>query len=73
MAFQGLGKFKDKLIDLIIDKDFKPVAEQQRHVLFHQREKVEKELQQLHAQDIIEKVMENEETDLSTSYRAKTK
>ncbi len=62
-AFQGLGKLKDKQIDLIIDKDVKPVAQQQRRVPFHLREKVEKELQQLYAQDIIEKVPENEETE----------
>ena len=63
VAFQGLGKLKDKQIDLIIDKDVKPVAQQQRRVPFHLREKVEKELQQLHAHDIIEKVPENKETE----------
>ena len=41
----------------------KPVAQQQRRVPFHLREKVEMELKSLESQDIIEKVPESEHTD----------
>ena len=62
-VFHGLGKLKSKQIQLIIDKDVKPVVQQQRRIPFHLREKVEVELNQLQQQDIIEKVPDTEETD----------
>ena len=61
--FTGLGKLKGKQIQLSIDQSVKPVAQQQRRVPFHLREKVEMELKNLESQDIIEKVPESEHTD----------
>ena len=61
--FTSLGKLKGKQIQLSIDQSVKPVAQQQRRVPFHLREKVEMELKSLESQDIIEKVPESEHTD----------
>ena len=61
--FHGLGKLKNKEIELCVDRAIPPVAQQQRRIPFHLREKVELELKHLEAQDIIEKVPANEQTD----------
>eukprot|EP00794_Sanderia_malayensis_P019767 gene19767-biopygen16415 len=61
--FGGIGKLKDKQIQLNIDPDVQPVAQQQRRTPFHLRQKVEQELQKLESQDIIEKVPDTESTD----------
>ena len=61
--FQGLGKLKNKEIELCIDDEAQPVAQQQRRIPFHFKEKVELELKKLELQDIIEKVPNNEQTD----------
>ena len=61
--FTSLGKLKGKQIQLSIEQSVKPVAQQQRRVPFHLREKVEMELKSLESQDIIEKVPESEHTD----------
>ena len=61
--FTSLGKLKGKQIQLSIDQSVKPVAQQQRRVPFHLREKVEMEFKSLESQDIIEKVPESEHTD----------
>ena len=62
-VFYGLGKLKDKQVELVIDPDVKPVAQQQRRIPCHLRNKVQNELDKLVAQEIIEKVPEKEETD----------
>eukprot|EP00794_Sanderia_malayensis_P020682 gene20682-biopygen17069 len=61
--FQGLGKLKNKEIELCIDDEAQPVAQQQRRIPIHLRGKVELELKKLELQDIIEKVPDNEQTD----------
>eukprot|EP00794_Sanderia_malayensis_P021168 gene21168-biopygen14712 len=61
--FQGLCKLKNKEIELCIDDEVQPVAQQQRRIPFHLGGKVELELKKLELQDIIEKVPENEQTD----------
>ena len=61
--YQGLGKLKNKEIKLCIDESVQPVAQQQRRIPFHLREKVELELKKLEEQDVIEKVPDNEQTD----------
>ncbi|XP_053380302.1 uncharacterized protein K02A2.6-like [Mercenaria mercenaria] len=55
-VFTGIGKYKDKQIDLIIDSDVQPVSQPHRRIPFHQRKQVEKELKRLEDLDIIEKV-----------------
>ena len=62
-VFEGVGKLKNKQIELVIDQEVQPVAQQQRRIPFHLRDKVEKQLQQLKQQDIIERVPEDEKTD----------
>ena len=62
-VFQGQGKLQNKQIELIIDEAVKPVAQKQRPIPFHLREKVERELSKLEHDDIIEPVPDTEETD----------
>ena len=62
-VFTGLGKFKDKQIDLVIDESMQPVLQPQRRIPYHSRDKLEKELQKLVREDIIEKVPENEQAE----------
>ena len=50
-------------LELVIDSEVKPVAQQQRRIPFHLRKQVQVELDKLVAQDIIERVPENEKTD----------
>jgi len=54
--FNGIGKLKNHEVELHIDKTVKPVAQPHRRIPFHLRKKVEEELQDLLAHDIIEKV-----------------
>ncbi|KAJ1109821.1 hypothetical protein NDU88_007179 [Pleurodeles waltl] len=54
--FEGLGRLKDKRIKLQIDPRITPVALRHRRVPFHLRPAVEKELQLLEDQGVIEKV-----------------
>ena len=56
--FEGIGKLTDIQVDLNVDPDFKPVAQPPRRQPFSVREKMEKEIQHLLDQDIIEKVNE---------------
>ena len=63
MVFKNLGKLKGKQVELVIDSEVKPIAQQQRRIPFHLRKQVEVELDKLVAQDIIERVPENEKTD----------
>ena len=62
-VFQGQGKLRNKQIELIIDEAVKPVAQKQRRIPFHLREKVERELSKLEHDDIIEPVPDTEETE----------
>ena len=51
----GTGKLKNHRVKLHIDKPVPPVARTHSRVPFHLRDKVEKELQRLEREDIIEK------------------
>ena len=62
-VFTGLGKCKDKQIELVMDESIKPVLQPQRRILYHSRDKLEKELQKLVNEDIIEKFSENEQAE----------
>ena len=54
--FQSIGKVKDVLVDLNIDETVKPVPQPHRRIPFNVRPLLEKELQLLEEEDIIEKV-----------------
>ena len=54
--FSGIGRLKDVKVKLHINTAVNPVAQQARRIPFHLRKKVEKELEQLERQGIIEKV-----------------
>lgn len=43
-VFRGQGKLRNKQIELINDKNVKPVAQKQRRIPFHLRGEVEREL-----------------------------
>ena len=55
---QGIGKLKDVEIDLHVDPDVQPVQQPHRRipVPFHVRKDVEKELEIMKANDLIEEV-----------------
>ena len=55
-CFEKVGKFKDKQIELSINKDIKPVAQKARRIPYHLRNQVESEIERLEKLDIIEKV-----------------
>ncbi|XP_068707557.1 uncharacterized protein [Montipora foliosa] len=55
-VFTGVGKWKDYQLKLHVNKDVKPVAQPVRRLPFGLREKVDKELDELLKEDIIEKV-----------------
>ena len=61
--FDGLGKLKNGKVELIIDKNIKPVAQQQRRIPFHLQAKVDNELNRLLGEDIIERVLDTEATE----------
>ncbi|GAA6090010.1 uncharacterized protein K02A2.6-like [Tachysurus ichikawai] len=52
----GIGKLKNVQVRLLIDDTVKPVAQPHHRINFHVRKKVEKELQLLEDEGIIEKV-----------------
>ena len=54
--FHGIGKLKGVEVKLHINPTVQPVAQQARRIPFHLRKKVEKELEHLEQQGIIEKV-----------------
>lgn len=54
--FTGIGKLKDFQVKLHIDTNVQPTCQPHRRVPFHVRQKVEKELQKLEDDDVIEKV-----------------
>ena len=61
-VFQGLGKLKDSAVKLNIDENIVPVAEPQRRVPFHIREKVKIAIEKLLEDEIIEKVPDTQAT-----------
>ena len=61
-VFQGLGKLNDFAVKLNIDENIVPVAESQRRIPFHIREKVKIAIEKLLADDIIEKVPDTQAT-----------
>ena len=54
--FEGIGKLKDVKIDLYVDPDVQPVQQPHRRIPFHVRKDVEKELEIMKANDLIEEV-----------------
>ena len=54
--FKGIGNLKGVEVKLHIDKEVTPVAQQARQIPFHLHKQVEKELEDLEAQGIIEDV-----------------
>ena len=58
----GLGKLKGDKIKLNIDKEHTPKAQPQRRILFHIRADIQRALEELEQQDIIERVPENQPT-----------
>ena len=54
--FKGIGNLKGVEVKLHIDKEVTPVARQARRIPFHLRKRVEKELEHLESQGIIENV-----------------
>ena len=62
-VFSGLGKLGNKQVELAIDETVTPVAQPQRRIPFHLRQKVENaEIKKLEHDDIIEKIPENTPT-----------
>ena len=60
-VFQVIGKMKNVCVDLNIDESVKPVAQPHRRIPFNVRPLLEKELQTLEEQDVIEKVEKSRE------------
>jgi hypothetical protein len=54
--FKGIGKLKNTKVKLHIDKTVRPVAQRHRRTPFHIRPQVEREIDKLLQEDIIEKV-----------------
>ncbi|CAB3993402.1 PREDICTED: uncharacterized protein K02A2.6-like, partial [Paramuricea clavata] len=53
--FNGVGKLKDHKVKLHIDESIPPVAQTHRRIPFHLRKQVEKKLEEMEKDDIIEK------------------
>ena len=53
-VFSAIGKLKDYQLKLHVNKDVKPVAQPVRRLPFGLREKVDKKLDELFREDIIE-------------------
>ncbi|MES9880447.1 MAG: RNase H-like domain-containing protein [Sedimenticola sp.] len=53
--FQGLGKLKDFQLDLHVDKNVTPVAQQNRRIPFKMRQQVDAKIKELLDNDVIEK------------------
>ncbi|XP_028417254.1 uncharacterized protein LOC114541657 [Dendronephthya gigantea] len=62
-VFRGLGKLKNKQIELVIDETISPVAQPQRRAPFHLRGKIEDEIRRLERDDIIERIPEGVATE----------
>ena len=56
--FEGIGKLKDVEIDMHVDPDVQPFQQPHRGIPFHVRKDVEKELEIMKANDLIEEVDE---------------
>lgn len=59
--FTGIGKLKERTVTLHINKNVKPVAQKGRRTPFHLRKKVEKEIENMLKDDVIEEI-QNEST-----------
>jgi hypothetical protein len=55
-----IGKMKNVKIKIDVDEDITPIQEKYRHLPFHLRDKVEKELKNMIENDIIERVSKND-------------
>jgi hypothetical protein len=62
-VFCGLGKLRHQTVELLVDKDVKPVTQRQRRIPFHLRAKVDAELSRLRDEVIIERVPDTEATE----------
>ena len=62
-VISGLGRMKHHQVELIVDEDVTPVAQEQRRIPFHLRAKVDNELNRLLEQDIIERMPDTEATE----------
>ena len=62
-VFCGLGKLRHQTVELLVDKDVKPVTQRQRRILFHLRAKVDTELSRLQDEDIIKRIPDTEATE----------
>ncbi|XP_064651616.1 uncharacterized protein LOC135502598 [Lineus longissimus] len=54
--FEGIGKIKNRSVKLHIDESVKPKQQPHRRIAFHIRKDIEKEVERLDAQDILEDV-----------------
>ena len=63
-CFTGIGKLKDRQLKISVDSNVKPVAQKVRNIPCGLQSKVEKKLDELEAQGIIEKVKGPEVADL---------
>ena len=55
-----IGKMKNVKIKIDVDEDITPIQEKYRHLPFHLRDKVEKELKNMIENDVIERVSKND-------------
>lgn len=55
LLFHDLGKRKTMKVKLYINEDIRPVAQRHRQIAFHLQETLEKELEALLKDDIIER------------------
>ncbi|CAB3987669.1 Transposon Tf2-9 poly, partial [Paramuricea clavata] len=55
-CFKGIGKLKDRQLEVNLDPNVKPVAQRARNIPYGLQSKVEKKLDELERQGIIEKV-----------------
>ena len=62
-VFSGMGKLKNKQVELATNETVTPVAHPQRKIPFHLRSKVENEIEKLPHDDIIETIPENTPTE----------
>ena len=67
-VFSGkIGELKDYEVEFHIKKDAKPVIQKERRIPFHLKDKIEKALDKMEAEGIIEKVGNNEPTTFISS------
>ena len=62
LAFTGEGKLKDHTVQLNIDEKVIPIAQPQRRIPFHVRDKVKDTIEKFEKEGILERVPENQPT-----------